>query len=201
MQVCMMMKRREDYLEHRDTTELAMGESWGMGLGELEDAPSFSLSADDFLRWKRDLIEFWWILMKFSHIPVFAPLSSISVSILITANNNWLYARWINRKQMNLSENQLTEEFRWGKQKFIEAQTLLWYKRILVHLLCICISSMFFPFLFLCSPGYFLSLAVIYLAVVMGTNLVEPNPNPKPNPKNCNFQSCGRLCLYSESKC
>lgn len=58
-------------MEQRETTELARGESWGMGLGELaESSAAASASGEEgLLRWNKDLSEFWWFRRMFSHIP------------------------------------------------------------------------------------------------------------------------------------
>lgn len=72
-----IMKERLD-LEQRETTELARGESWGMGLGELreegeEDSPfSPAIALALILRLKRDLKDrFWLLITKPSSIPTF----------------------------------------------------------------------------------------------------------------------------------
>lgn len=68
------------YLEQRATTELAITESWGMGPGE-STRESSSLVEDFFLRWNRDLIEFWWVCMKFSSSPFFTTASILKFAL------------------------------------------------------------------------------------------------------------------------
>lgn len=112
------MNEGEWDLEEVETTSLAMGESWGIGLGELTEEWSVMMESG-FLRWKRDFKELWWLRRIVSHIPNLTPplvVVGVVVSSSISSTNWFSSIDFVfmiaNRRQLYfLSSHSLIEIF------------------------------------------------------------------------------------------